>query len=92
MLSEFVSDKIQEHFAGYGLGATKLLVENISLPESVEKALDNRRLREENKLLRSLLSGEESFERLILINLQGPTFLTQLVANRMMSSMLSSTD
>ena len=41
-LGEFVTDKIKEHFAGYGLGATKLLVENISLPEAVEAALDKR--------------------------------------------------
>lgn len=41
-LSEFVSDKIRDHFAGYGLDATKMLLENISLPEAVEKALDKR--------------------------------------------------
>ncbi len=41
-LGEFVTEKIKEHFEGYGLGATKLLVENISLPEAVEEALDKR--------------------------------------------------
>jgi membrane protease subunit (stomatin/prohibitin family) len=41
-LGEFVSDKIQEHFSAYGLGATKILLENISLPDAVEEALDKR--------------------------------------------------
>ena len=34
--------KIQEEFNEYGVKLTKFLVENISLPESVEKALDKR--------------------------------------------------
>ena len=32
-----------------------------------------------------LEAGEESFDRLININLKGPYFLTQLVANQMIS-------
>lgn len=34
--------RIQPEFAGYGLEITLLLVENVSLPEEVEKALDKR--------------------------------------------------
>jgi membrane protease subunit (stomatin/prohibitin family) len=34
--------KMQPEFADYGLEVTKLLIENISLPEEVEKALDKR--------------------------------------------------
>ena len=41
-LGQFVSQKIQSDFEAYGLEATTLLVENISLPETVEKALDKR--------------------------------------------------
>ena len=41
-LGEFVSQRITEGFKAYGLEITKLLVENISLPEEVEKALDKR--------------------------------------------------
>jgi len=40
--SEFVSKKIAPFFGEYGLQLTKVLVENISLPEEVEKALDKR--------------------------------------------------
>jgi len=40
--SEFVSDKIAPFFGEYGLQLTKILIENISLPEEVEKALDKR--------------------------------------------------
>ena len=41
-LGEFVTKKIATDFTGYGLEITKMLVENISLPEAVEKALDKR--------------------------------------------------
>lgn len=41
-LSEFISHKISPEFMEYGLDLTKLLVENISLPSEVEKALDKR--------------------------------------------------
>lgn len=34
--------RIQPEFAGYGLEITQLLVENVSLPEEVERALDKR--------------------------------------------------
>jgi len=40
--SEFVSQKIAPFFGEYGLQLTKILIENISLPEEVEKALDKR--------------------------------------------------
>jgi membrane protease subunit (stomatin/prohibitin family) len=41
-LGEFIAGKIRPEFAEYGLGLTKLLVENISLPPAVEEALDKR--------------------------------------------------
>lgn len=41
-LSEFIGNKIRPEFLAYGLDVTKLLVENISLPEDVEKVLDKR--------------------------------------------------
>jgi membrane protease subunit (stomatin/prohibitin family) len=41
-LGQFVTNKISADFANYGLDVTKMLVENISLPEAVEKALDQR--------------------------------------------------
>jgi len=41
-LSEFITAKIAPEFQEYGLEITKLLVENISLPQSVEEALDRR--------------------------------------------------
>ena len=41
-LGQFVTNKISADFANYGLDVTKMLVENISLPEAVEKALDKR--------------------------------------------------
>ena len=44
--SEFISEKIAPSFEEYGLELTKILVENISLPEDVEKALDKRTSRE----------------------------------------------
>jgi hypothetical protein len=40
--SEYVSGKISPFFKEYGLELTKLLIENISLPAEVEKALDKR--------------------------------------------------
>jgi len=39
---EFVTNKISQDFANYGLEVTKMLVENISLPPAVEEALDKR--------------------------------------------------
>jgi len=44
--SVFISEKIAPYFKEYGLELTKILVENISLPENVEKALDKRTSRE----------------------------------------------
>jgi len=44
--SEYISEKISPFFEEYGLDLTKILVENISLPEKVEKALDERSSRE----------------------------------------------
>jgi len=41
-LGGFVTGKIKDDFANYGLDVTKMLVENISLPEAVEQALDKR--------------------------------------------------
>jgi len=41
-LGNFLQDKINPEFADYGLTLTTLLVENISLPSEVEKALDKR--------------------------------------------------
>ena len=41
-LGDLLRDKINPDFSGFGLELTKLLVENISLPETVEKALDER--------------------------------------------------
>ena len=44
--SEYISQKIAPYFGEYGLNLTKILVENISLPANVEKALDKRSSRE----------------------------------------------
>ncbi len=41
-LSEFITEHIAPEFDAYGLELTKILVENISLPEEVEQALDKR--------------------------------------------------
>jgi membrane protease subunit (stomatin/prohibitin family) len=41
-LGQFVTGRIAPEFANYGLELTKLLVENVSLPTEVEKALDRR--------------------------------------------------
>ncbi len=41
-LGEFLTERIGPEFNTYGLDLTKLLVENISLPPSVEEALDKR--------------------------------------------------
>ena len=41
-LSGFITEKISPEFKQYGLELTKVLVENISLPPEVEKALDKR--------------------------------------------------
>lgn len=41
-LSNFISTRITPEFLEYGLEVSHLLVENISLPEEVEKALDKR--------------------------------------------------
>lgn len=41
-LSDYITAKIAPEFLEYGLEITKLLVENISLPQSVEEALDRR--------------------------------------------------
>jgi hypothetical protein len=41
-LSEFVTKRIAPEFEAYGLELKTLLVENVSLPEEVEQALDKR--------------------------------------------------
>ncbi len=41
-MSQFMKAKINPDFLEYGLEVTKLLIENISLPEEVEAALDKR--------------------------------------------------
>ena len=41
-LSHFITEKISPYFQEYGLDLTKMLIENISLPDEVEKALDKR--------------------------------------------------
>ena len=41
-LSNYITDRISPEFNQYGLELTKVLVENISLPPEVEKALDKR--------------------------------------------------
>jgi len=41
-LGDLLTEQINPDFEGFGLKLTKLLVENISLPEAVEKALDER--------------------------------------------------
>jgi membrane protease subunit (stomatin/prohibitin family) len=41
-LGDLLSQQLNPDFADFGLSLTKLLVENISLPEAVEKALDER--------------------------------------------------
>ena len=44
--SLYISEKIAPFFEEYGLKLTKILIENISLPADVEKALDKRTSRE----------------------------------------------
>jgi membrane protease subunit (stomatin/prohibitin family) len=41
-LGQFLTNKIMPEFNNYGLELTKMLVENISLPEEVEQAMDKR--------------------------------------------------
>ena len=41
-MSKYLEDRIQPEFGEYGLKLTKFLIENISLPEKVEEALDKR--------------------------------------------------
>ncbi|MCX7553551.1 SPFH domain-containing protein [Marinicella sp. S1101] len=41
-LGQFLTAQIQPMFAAYGLSLETMLVENVSVPESVEKALDER--------------------------------------------------
>ncbi len=45
-LGGFIAGKISPYFEEYGLSLTKMLIENISLPDEVEKALDRRTGRE----------------------------------------------
>ncbi len=42
LFSEYITEAISPYFKEYGLKLEKILVENISLPEEVEKALDTR--------------------------------------------------
>jgi len=44
--SDYITERIMPYFGEYGLELTKVLVENISLPEEVENALDKRTSRE----------------------------------------------
>lgn len=44
--NDYVTEHIAPYFTEYGLELTKMLVENISLPEEVEKAIDARSSRE----------------------------------------------
>ena len=41
-LGKFITKRISPEFNDYGLALTKILVENVSLPSAVEKALDKR--------------------------------------------------
>lgn len=41
-LGKFVTDRIQQDFAPYGIQVVSLMVENISLPPEVEQAMDKR--------------------------------------------------
>ena len=41
-LSQYVSEQIKKEFLRYGLGLTGVLIENISVPPSVEEVLDKR--------------------------------------------------
>ncbi|HAR65197.1 MAG TPA: antifreeze protein [Lentisphaeria bacterium] len=41
-LGEAIAEKVTAEFAGFGLAVSKLVVENVSLPEEVEQALDKR--------------------------------------------------
>ena len=41
-LGDLLSDQLNPEFANFGLTLTKFLIENVSLPEAVEKALDER--------------------------------------------------
>lgn len=41
-LSKFTREKLTEDFKGYGLELTKFVIENISLPQDVEAAMDKR--------------------------------------------------
>jgi len=41
-LGDFVTQRLHDDFANYGIEITKMLVENISLPQAVEEALDKR--------------------------------------------------
>lgn len=41
-IGEFTRKKLAERFSAYGLELTNLVVENLSLPEEVEKAMDTR--------------------------------------------------
>ena len=45
-LGSYITEHISPSFEEYGLELTKMLVENISLPEEVEKAIDTRSSRE----------------------------------------------
>ncbi len=44
--ANFMQEKLKDDFANYGLELKKVIVENISLPEEVEKAIDERSARE----------------------------------------------
>jgi len=41
-LSQYITEKLSDEFAKYGIELTKFLIENISVPPTVEEALDKR--------------------------------------------------
>jgi len=41
-LGQYISEKLQDEFGKYGIELTKFLIENISVPQTVEEALDKR--------------------------------------------------
>ncbi len=41
-LSQYITEKLQSEFSKYGIELTRFLIENISVPQAVEEALDKR--------------------------------------------------
>jgi len=93
--SEYISKKIAPYFGEYGLSLTKILVENISLPNEVEQALNKRTSREitgnlddniKHKTAETLGSrDEESRDEVIGMDLEiamGQTMADSLSSNK----------